>query len=232
MCGRYTLRSTGVELQNELGLDEPPMLSARYNIAPTQAALVVTDAAPRTVTVAQWGLIPHWAKDPSIAHRLLNARSEGIQTSRAFKGALEQRRCLVVADGFYEWKHHGKTRTPSFITLQSGRPFTFAGLWETFSAPGGADVTSFTIITTEANQFMSTLHERMPVILGREAPRTVAAARCRGAKAAVAARAVAGRAAERHRGLAPRELGGSRRPRVHRAGDPSAALFAVGWRPT
>lgn len=166
MCGRYTLKTDPKQVQAELGLDETPVLAARYNIAPTQAAPIVKE--PGKLSVAQWGLIPHWAPDATIAGRLINARADTLEDKPAFREAFKRRRCLVVADGFYEWQHHGKVSQPFFIHLQSGRPFTLAGLWETWHAPNGLDVVSFTIITTRANELMSRLHDRMPVFIAPE----------------------------------------------------------------
>lgn len=166
MCGRYTLKTDARQIQAELGLDETPALQPRYNIAPTQAAPIIIE--PGKLTIAQWGLIPHWAPDATIAGRLINARADTLEEKPAFREAFRRRRCLVVADGFYEWQHAGKVSQPFFIHLQSGRPFTLAGLWETWHAPNGLDVTSFTVVTTRANEFMSRLHDRMPVFLSPE----------------------------------------------------------------
>ncbi len=168
MCGRYTLRVSGRELQRELSLAEEPVLEARYNLAPTQAAPIVTGADPVHVTVARWGLIPHWAKDAQIASRMINARAETLASKGAFHEALKHRRCLVPADGFYEWKHQGKTKQPMHIGLPSSGVITFAGLWDTWRAPNGLDVVTFTIVTTAANDQMKSLHDRMPAFLGRD----------------------------------------------------------------
>jgi putative SOS response-associated peptidase YedK len=167
MCGRYTLKTDAKAIQAELGLDELPLLAPRYNIAPTQAAPIVKE--PGKLVVAQWGLIPHWAPDATIAGRLINARGDTLEEKPAFREAFKRRRCLVIADGFYEWQHHGKVSQPFFIHLASGRPFTLAGLWETWHAPNGTDVVSFSIVTTAADTFMSRLHDRMPVFLPPEA---------------------------------------------------------------
>ena len=121
------------------------------------------------LTVAQWGLIPHWASDATIAGRLINARAESLEEKPAFREAFRRRRCLVVADGFYEWQHVGKTSQPFHIALSSGKPFTLAGLWEIWHAPNGLQVVSFTIITAAADSFMSRLHDRMPVFLSSQA---------------------------------------------------------------
>ncbi len=165
MCGRYTLRVTGHDLQRELGLDDEPTLEPRYNIAPTQAAPIITTAAPRKVTLARWGLIPHWAKDAQIATKMINARAETILTRNGFKESFERRRCLVPADGFYEWKHAGKTKQPMHIGPQAPGLVTFAGLFDTWHAPNGLDLVTFTIITTAANAQLSPIHERMPTFL-------------------------------------------------------------------
>lgn len=167
MCARYTVKSTDVELQKELGFSVVPH-APRYNLAPTQAAPIVLDSAPHQLTIAQWGLIPSWAKEASIASKLINARAESLSEKPAFKDAYAHRRCLVVADGFYEWRHAGRTSQPMYITLGSKRPFTMAGLWETWRAHAELTVVTFTIITTAANPFMAGLHDRMPVIIDRE----------------------------------------------------------------
>jgi putative SOS response-associated peptidase YedK len=168
MCGRYTLRVSGKELQRELGLAEEPVLEARYNLAPTQAP-IVTQADPAHVTVARWGLIPHWAKDAQIAAKMINARAETLASKGAFHEALQRRRCLVPADGFYEWKRQGRTKQPMHVGLPAGGLVTFAGLWDLWRAPNGLDVVTFTIVTTAANPQLSTLHDRMPAFLGPKA---------------------------------------------------------------
>jgi putative SOS response-associated peptidase YedK len=169
MCGRYTLKTDPRVIQDELGLEETPVLAARYNIAPTQAAPIVTSVEPRVITLAQWGLIPHWAPDASMGGRLINARSDTLSQKPTFREAFARRRCLVIADGFYEWQHAGKVSQPFFIALKSNRPFALAGLWETWHSPAGMDVVSFTIVTTHADAFMSKLHDRMPVFLSSDA---------------------------------------------------------------
>ena len=156
-------------LEEELGLDEEPQLEARYNIAPTQAAPIVTDATPRKLTLARWGLLPFWAKDVKIASKMINARSETLLEKPAFKDALEKRRCLVPCDGFYEWRRYGRQRTPMFIELPSHHVLAMAGLWSSWRSPEGLDVLTFTVITTRANAFMAPIHDRMPVFLDLEA---------------------------------------------------------------
>ena len=173
MCGRYSLVADMSELALRFdfeggGETRPP----RFNIAPTQEVLAVTRDSGDSRNAARamrWGLIPFWAKDPSIGNRMINARAETVDTSPAFRRAFERRRCLVVADGFYEWLKVGKERVPMRVSLSSGEPFAFAGLWETWRSPDGQPVASCTIITTTPNAVMEPVHNRMPVILPRNA---------------------------------------------------------------
>ena len=168
MCARYTLKANPLELQEEFELADVPLLHPRYNIAPTQAAPIITATHPHTLTTARWGLIPSWAKDASISTHTLNARAETVATKGAFKEAFAQRRCLVPVDGFYEWRQAGKLRQPLHITLASHRAFSLAGLWETWRNPEGLEVVTFTIITTQANEAIRSVHDRMPVFIARE----------------------------------------------------------------
>ena len=155
-------------------LDGVPDLSPRYNIAPTQpVATVVRDAESgrNRLAIMRWGLIPSWAKDPTIGSKLINARGESVAEKPSFRAALRARRCLIVADGFYEWQAQDDgPKQPLFITLQDRQPFGLAGLWERWTEPeSGETVTTCTIITTAPNALMATIHNRMPVILPREA---------------------------------------------------------------
>lgn len=168
MCGRYVLKASALELQKTFHLDEVPQLTARYNIAPLQAAPVILDAAPRKLTVAQWGLLPRWAKDPRLAHQLINARAETLKEKPAFKELLGDHRCLVPCDGFYEWRHEGPRRVPHFIHDAGDQVLAMAGLWNRWRSPDGLDVDTFTIITTQATGQLQSLHERMPVFLDAE----------------------------------------------------------------
>ena len=168
MCGRYSLTSDAERINTRfIARSTPSTQPVRYNIAPTQPvwALVHTDG-PKIVAL-RWGLIPSWAKDKAIGNRMINARSEGIEEKPSFRRALRKRRCLVLADGFYEWKKEGKSKVPHYIRLKSGEPFGFAGLWEMWSAPSGERIQSCTIITTTPNALMAEIHNRMPVILAR-----------------------------------------------------------------
>lgn len=167
MCGRFTLTSDPAQLSVEFGgLVLPDDYRPRYNIAPTQNVLAVV-AGPEGLRAGwlRWGLIPHWAKDPTIGNRLINARAETIAEKPAFRSAFQRRRCLIVADGFYEWARTPAGKRPMWIHLQSRRPFAFAGLWERWVSPEGEEVKSCTIVTTDANPFLRTIHDRMPVIL-------------------------------------------------------------------
>lgn len=171
MCGRYTLTVDPADLRDAFQLEAapPPDLQPRYNIAPTQPVAVIANAGPRRVELFQWGLIPSWAKDAKIGNSLINARAETVAEKPAFRAAFKRRRCLILADGFYEWQREGEGRgarkTPMFIQMKDGRPFAFAGLWEVWKAPGGEPLRTCTIITTTPNALMAPIHDRMPVIL-------------------------------------------------------------------
>ena len=169
MCGRFTLRTTSEILRAEFDLAELPAdLAPRFNIAPTQPVAIVPNRVPRRLGLVRWGLIPHWAKDPSIGNREINARAETLAVKPSYEEAFARRRCLVVADGFYEWKKDGKKKTPMFVHLKTDGPFALAGLWETWRSPQGEKVGSCTIVTTEPNDLLRPIHDRMPAILPRE----------------------------------------------------------------
>jgi putative SOS response-associated peptidase YedK len=166
MCGRYALTIVGPRLAQLFGIDAVPDLAPRYNVAPTQMAPLVRQGADgRAMFMARWGLIPSWAKDPSIGNRMINARGESVAGKPAFRAAFRRRRCLVPATGFFEWRRSGRSKQPYYIRLRDGEPFALAGLWELWRDPQGGAVESFTIITTDANESLRALHERMPVIL-------------------------------------------------------------------
>lgn len=169
MCGRFTLILEPSELQEELNLgDLPSGMQPRYNVAPTQAVATVNDATSRAVELTRWGLIPSWAKDATIGSRLINARSETLVEKPSFRNAFARRRCLVLADGFYEWFHpSGKANKgqPYYFRLSAAEPFAFAGLWDLWRSPEGEPIQTCTIITCPANDLVSRYHERMPVIL-------------------------------------------------------------------
>ncbi len=170
MCGRYTLADSEALDPSDFGLIQVPSgLSPRYNIAPTQPAPVIPNWLPREVAFFRWGLIPSWARDPTIASRLINARAETLVQKPAFREAFRRRRCLVLADGFYEWRRDRRSRVPFRFRRRDSRVFAFAGLWESWRSPEGREVRSFTIITTGANAVVAPVHDRMPVVLPREA---------------------------------------------------------------
>ncbi len=168
MCGRFT-QAQIAELDREIfKLLTVPALPARYNIAPTQEAAAVRESARsgrRVLAPLRWGLIPHWAKDPTIGNRMINARAESVAKKPAFEGAFKHRRCLIPSDGFYEWKKTGGRKQPHYIGRQDGGLFAFAGLWERWSDEGHDPIETFTIITTTPNEIVEPIHNRMPVIL-------------------------------------------------------------------
>ncbi len=171
MCGRYTQTKDLVTLEIRFGFTAPAMqLCPRYNVAPMQhAPVLVNDAGERRLKQMRWGLVPFWAKDESRAAKLINARAETISEKPSFRQALAQRRCLVLADGFYEWKTQGRDKTPHYFYLREGQPFAIAGLFEQRTGADGVELSTFTIITTAANELLAPVHDRMPVILTPEA---------------------------------------------------------------
>lgn len=167
MCGRFVLYSNLEDIRQAFDIQqvrwEP---EPSYNIAPTQdVAVVVRREAGNSLEKMRWGLIPSWAKDPKVGSRMINARSETLSEKPSFKRPLKSQRCLVVADGFYEWAKTEHGKVPMFIRSKFGRPFGFAGLYDTWGSPEDEIITSCTIVTTQANDFMQPIHERMPLIL-------------------------------------------------------------------
>ncbi|MBM4424118.1 MAG: SOS response-associated peptidase [Chloroflexi bacterium] len=176
MCGRFTLTADPDTLREVFALDKSSAalaeLSPRYNIAPSQPVAVVVAASDsaRKLEFFQWRLIPSWAKDPKIGYKMINARAETLAEKPSFRTALKKRRCLILADGFYEWKREGKTKTPMRIQLKGGEPFAFAGLYEFWKPPeSDALLKSCAIITTAPNALMEKIHDRMPAILKPQA---------------------------------------------------------------
>lgn len=168
MCGRFVLIATGRIIAEQFQLDHEPVLEPRYNIAPSQpiAAIRLDPALTRReLIVLRWGLIPFWAKDPKIGYKMINARSESVVEKPAFRSAFKQRRCLILADGFYEWEKRKKPKQPYLFRMKDQKPFAFAGLWEHWEGGEGEIIESCTILTTDANDLVITLHDRMPVIL-------------------------------------------------------------------
>ena len=166
MCGRFAQRSDPKRLAREFKVAEVPEVGARYNIAPTQEILGVTESADaREMKFFKWGLIPSWAKDTAMGARLINARSETVEEKPAFREAFKKRRCIIPADGFYEWQRTEGRKQPFFFRMKDESPFGFAGLWERWQGAGGEAIESCTILTTEANEVLRPVHDRMPVIL-------------------------------------------------------------------
>ncbi len=170
MCGRFVKKSTKEELRARFGFQNTPpqntLFDARYNIAPSQEhPILIVMNDKRIVTSMKWGLVPYWAKDLKIGFKMINARAEGINEKPSFKAPLRKRRCLIMADGFYEWHKIDKnTKVPYYFRLKSDEPFAFAGLWDEWKRDGQT-LRTFTIITTEPNEIMKPIHNRMPVIL-------------------------------------------------------------------
>lgn len=170
MCGRFTLRTSTKAIVEAFGLAEAPDFKPRFNIAPTQQIAAIkldTETGTRQLSMFRWGLIPSWVDDPSIGNRMINARAESVAMKPAYRSAFKKGRCLVVADGFYEWKKVGKNKQPFFIRLKDDEPFAFAGLSEHWHR-GDQIIDSCAIITTDANELMAGIHDRMPVILSPE----------------------------------------------------------------
>jgi putative SOS response-associated peptidase YedK len=166
MCGRF-VRITPISVIAEKFKAKQIFadLTPSFNIAPSQEILIINDEGVRQLIQSKWGFIPSWAKDPSIGNKMINARSETVSEKPAFRSAFKKKRCLVIADGFYEWRTEGKKKFPMYIRLKSGEPFGFAGLYNVWASPDGKQTCTCTIITTEANEMVKPIHDRMPVIL-------------------------------------------------------------------
>jgi putative SOS response-associated peptidase YedK len=168
MCGRFAFYSPAEAAAALFGVSASLPVEPRYNIAPTQNIAVIRNdpEGERELVMLRWGLVPFWAKDPSIGNRMINARAETVAEKPSYRNAYRHRRCIVLADGFYEWLRRGDVKTPYFISLASGQPFALAGLWENWTDKGtGESLQTTTLITTDANDFMAQLHHRMPVVL-------------------------------------------------------------------
>lgn len=171
MCGRFTLRAPASVVAEQFALFEVEPFSPRFNIAPTQPVAVVrarlasTTRPGRDLAWMRWGLVPRRAKDVSVGNRMINARAESVMEKPAYRAALRERRCLIVADGFYEWKKEGRGKRPYFLRMRDDRPFAFAGLWQTWKSPEDASLESCVLLTTDPNSLVAAIHDRMPVIL-------------------------------------------------------------------
>jgi len=168
MCGRFAFYSPAEASAALFGVSATVNLKPRYNIAPTQdiAAIRAGDDGARELVMLRWGLVPFWAKDPSIGNRMINARAETVAEKPSYRAAYRHRRCIVLADGFYEWQRQNDSKTPYYISLANGEPFALAGLWENWKdKQSDASLQTTTLITMAANDFMTPLHHRMPVVL-------------------------------------------------------------------
>ena len=168
MCGRFAFYSPSEATAALFGVDGSTAVEPRYNIAPTQFIAAIREDEDRTreLVMLRWGLVPSWAKDPAIGNRMINARAETVAEKPSYRAAFRHRRCIVLADGFYEWRKEGDAKTPYFISLASGEAFGLAGLWENWKdKDSDASLQTTTLITMAANEFMTPLHHRMPVVL-------------------------------------------------------------------
>ncbi len=170
MCGRFALEHSPEQLMSVYRLSSSPALSPRYNIAPSQKIAVVRqhNGGDRELAYLQWGLVPSWAKDPAIGAKMINARSETAHEKPSFRQAMRARRCIIPASGFYEWARVGKEKIPHYIRLRDDEVMSFAGLWERWKSPDGAELETCAILTTAANSLVKKIHDRMPVILHRD----------------------------------------------------------------
>ena len=171
MCGRFTLTSAPAAIAQHFGVQVPLDFAPRYNIAPTQPVLALMRRRSGEVALGElrWGLVPHWAKDPSVGSRMINARAESLAEKPAYREAFERRRCLVLADGFYEWMATRYGKQPMHVRPPEGHPFAFAGLWERWRGEDGEPLYTCAIVTTDASEQIRGVHDRMPVMLGLEA---------------------------------------------------------------
>jgi putative SOS response-associated peptidase YedK len=170
MCGRYTIISAPEAIRALFRYAEQPNFPARYNVAPTQPIPIVRLVdGKRQFALVRWGLLPAWVKDPKGFSLLINARGESVLDKPAFRNAMKRRRCLIPADGFYEWQRSGERKRPFYVRAKAGGPLAFAGLWETWTGPNGEEMETAAIVTTRANSTLSAIHDRMPVILALEA---------------------------------------------------------------
>lgn len=167
MCGRFVLFSNVTVISNELNIQQIPFdFKASYNIAPGQDVVaVINQGAGNELVTFRWGLIPFWSKDPKIGSRMINARGETVAEKPSFRTPFKKRRCLILADGFYEWRKEGMGKVPVYVFLKSRRPFGLAGLFDSWNSPDGEEIRTCTIITTEANELLKPVHDRMPVII-------------------------------------------------------------------
>jgi putative SOS response-associated peptidase YedK len=176
MCGRYSLYADYRTLLERFAIEETAVeesdYAASYNIAPSQEVLaVVNDGTKNRLGFLKWGLIPPWAKDEKMGYKMINARAETAAEKPSFRHAFKKKRCIILADSFYEWRRTDEGKIPMLVKMKRGEPFAFAGLWESWKSPEGKVVNTCTILTTEANELMGTIHDRMPVVLSKKEKR-------------------------------------------------------------
>lgn len=166
MCGRFTIHSRPEEIESRFHLTvDRDRYAPTYNASPGKILPVITNSEPQRLAFFKWGLVPFWASDPKIGNRLINARAETLTEKPSFRSAVEQRRCLIPVNGFYEWRRSKTTKQPYYITLTDQKLFALAGLWESWQDPSGKLLRTFAIITVPPNEFMQPIHNRMPAIL-------------------------------------------------------------------
>lgn len=169
MCGRFVITLSPEVFREAFGYEDQPNFPPRYNVAPTQPVpIVVREEGRPRFKLVRWGFLPSWVKDPKDFPLVINARAETLLEKPTFKAAMKRRRCVFLADGFYEWRREGRVKAPYFVRMASGGPMPMAGLWETYSDPTGGEIDTAAIVTTDANGTVAAIHHRMPVILGRE----------------------------------------------------------------
>lgn len=168
MCGRFVRSSTIREIASYFGIEQPSFeFEPSYNVAPSQDIIIMNNLGVKQIMRCHWGFIAPWAKELSDGYKMINARSETVETKPSFKAAFRKQRCLVIANGFYEWRREQDRKIPIYISLKSGKPFGFAGLYSVWISPEGERVCTCAILTTESNDLIATIHERMPVIIPR-----------------------------------------------------------------
>lgn len=169
MCGRAVEISTIEVIAAEFGIDNPRMtIKPNYNVSPSQDVITVIKQGSRQLVNCRWGFVPSWAKDLALGYKMINARAETIATKPAYRSAYRKQRCLIVADGFYEWKKTEKGKTPYYIHLRSGKPFGLAGIYNRWVADNGEGILTCSVITTTANEIIEPVHDRMPVIIPKD----------------------------------------------------------------
>jgi putative SOS response-associated peptidase YedK len=168
MCSRYTLTHNREKIIKRFGVKMADNWKPRYNIAPSQEMIVITNASPDKASLFRWGFIPNWSNDEKVGFTMFNARAENILSKALFRESIRSKRCLIPADGFYEWKKAGKNKTPFRVTLSSDEAFSFAGIWDSWERKDGEIINTYSIITTTANELMQELNDRMPVILPKD----------------------------------------------------------------